>query len=189
MTADNLERAFTSTAAVLANVKDDQLDDSTPCASWKVRDLVNHIVGGATFFAVIAETGQPPTMEGAPPDFSDGDFRAAFDQGTRRAVAAFRAEGAMEKQMTLPFGQLPGAVFVNIAATDTFAHGWDLAKATGQPTDLDPELARRLLDNARAFLSDAMRGEDGQAPFAPRVDVPASASAADQLAGFLGRNP
>lgn len=187
MSADVLERAFASTAAVLANVKADQLDDPTPCASWKVRDLLNHVVGGTHFFATIAETGQPPAADWAPPDFSAGEFNSTFEQGAARAVAAFRAEGAMEKQMTLPFGQLPGAVFVTIAATDTFAHGWDLARATGQSTDLDPALARQLLDNARGFLPDAMRGADGQAPFGPRVDVPDTAPPADQLAGFLGR--
>jgi hypothetical protein len=32
-----------------------------------------------------------------------------------------------------------------------------------------------------------MRGEEGKAFFGPRVDVPESAPAADQLAGFLGR--
>ena len=189
MSADILQKAFASTAAVLANVKADQLDDPTPCASWKVRDLLNHVVGGTYFFATIAETGQPPEGAGAggAPDFTSGDFNAAFEQGAKRAVAAFRADGAMEKQMTLPFGQLPGAVFVNIAATDTFAHGWDLARATGQGTDLDPDVARQLLENARGFLPDAMRGPDGQAPFGPRVDVPENAPPADQLAGFLGR--
>lgn len=187
MSADALQKAFTSTAAVLANVKTDQLDDPTPCASWKVRDLLNHVVGGTYFFAAIAETGQPPADQEAPPDFASGDFNASFEEGAKRAVAAFRAEGAMEKQMTLPFGQLPGSVFVNIAATDSFAHGWDLARATGQGTDLDPDLARQLLENARAFLPDAMRGPDGQAPFGPRVEVPESAPPADQLAGFLGR--
>jgi len=187
MSADLLEKAFASTAGVLANVRADQLDDPTPCASWKVRDLLNHVVGGTYFFATTAETGRPPGGDAPPPDFSGGDFNATFEEGARRAVAAFRAEGAMEKQMTLPFGALPGAVFVNIAATDSFAHGWDLARATGQPTDLDPDLARQLLENARAFLPDTMRGADGQAPFGPRVDVPASAPAADQLAGFLGR--
>ena len=187
MSADNLEKAFASTAAVLANVKADQLDDTTPCASWKVRDLLNHVVGGTYFFSVVAETGQPPGTQQEPSDFASGDFNSAFEQGARRAVAAFRADGAMEKQMTLPFGQLPGTVFVNIAATDAFAHGWDLARATGQSSDLDPGLARALLDNARAFVPDAMRGPDGQAPFGPRVDVPDWAPPADQLAGFLGR--
>jgi uncharacterized protein (TIGR03086 family) len=189
MSADTLEQAFASTARILANVGPDQLDGPTPCRSWKVRDLVNHIAGGATFFAVIAETGEAPGRGGAGPDFTQGDFCAAFGEGAKRAVSAFRAEGVMDKVMTLPFGQLPGAVFVNIAATDTFVHGWDLAKATGQSTDLEPALATELLAGARVALPDTMRGPDGQAAFGPKVDVPESAPPADQLAGFLGRNP
>ena len=89
--------------------------------------------------------------------------------------------------MKLPFADLPGAVFVNIACIDTFTHGWDLAKATGQSTDLDPELASQLLAIAQAFLSDALRGPDGSAPFGTRLEAPAGATAADELAAFLGR--
>jgi uncharacterized protein (TIGR03086 family) len=89
--------------------------------------------------------------------------------------------------LRLPFAELPGAVFVNIATTDTFTHGWDLARATGQSTDLDPELAATLLEFARAFLSDALRGSDGTAPFGAQVEAPPGASPADELAAFLGR--
>jgi uncharacterized protein (TIGR03086 family) len=187
MSAETLERAFASTAAVLANVKADQLDDPTPCVSWKVRDVINHVVGGTTFFTVVAETGEMPGG-GAPVDHSSRDFNADYAVGARQAVAAFRAEGVMEKMMTLNFAVLPGAVFVNIAATDAFVHGWDLARATGQQADqLDPALAAELLEGARVALPDALRGPDGKAPFGPRVDVPTSAPVADQLAGFLGR--
>jgi len=189
MSAETLEQAFASTASVLVNVKADQLDDPTPCASWTVRDLINHIVGATTFFTVMAETGQPPSGGGTPPDFTDGDFNATFREGAKRAVAAFRADGVMEKIFTLPFAQLPGSVFVNIAATDTFTHGWDLARATKQPSHLDPALAAQLLEGAKMALPDAMRGPDGVALFGPRVEVSDSASPADQLAAFLGRTP
>jgi uncharacterized protein (TIGR03086 family) len=188
MGTEQLSKGFASTAKVLANVKPEHLEGSTPCASWKVRDLINHIVGGATFFAVVAETGAPPEG-GEEHDFSAGDFVGEFDKGSARAVKAFQADGAMEKTMTLAFGELPGAVFVNIAAGDTFAHGWDLAKATGQPTDLDPALATELLANAQGLIPDEIRGVDGQAPFGPAVDAPAGASAADMFAAFLGRQP
>lgn len=187
MSTDILRQAFDSTQGVLANVSSRQLDDPTPCASWKVRDLVNHIVGGAAFFAETAETGFSPAG-GDVPDFTAGDMNAAFAQGARRAVAAFGTEGAMDKTMTLPFGELPGSIFVWIAATDTFTHGWDLAKATGQSTDLDPKLAEQLLEAARASIPDAMRGPEPQ-PFGPVVDVPGSAPMADRLAGYLGRRP
>jgi uncharacterized protein (TIGR03086 family) len=95
----------------------------------------------------------------------------------------------MEKIMNLPFGQLPGGAFVDIASLDTFAHGWDLAKCTGQSTDLEPDIAVELLGIAIGFVPDALRGADGQAPFGPKVEAPAGASKADELAAFLGRQP
>jgi uncharacterized protein (TIGR03086 family) len=189
VSADILRQAFDSTERVLANVKPDQLDEPTPCASWKVRDLINHIVAGATFFAITAETGTSPPRGRERPDFAAGDYNTAFHEGAERAVAAFLADDAMEKTMTLPFGQMPGSTFVMIAATDTFTHGWDLAKATGQLTDLDPGLAAQLLEHAKAAVSVDLRGEEGKASFGPRVEVPESASTVDQLAGFLGRRP
>ena len=73
------------------------------------------------------------------------------------------------------------------ATVDTFAHGWDLAKATGQSTDLDLELAAQLLAFCHAALPDSFRGPDGEAPFGPQVSVAGGASMADQLAAFLGR--
>jgi uncharacterized protein (TIGR03086 family) len=186
MGADELAQGFASTAAVLAGVEAQQLDGTTPCASWKVRQVINHVVGGTTYFAVTAETGVAPTG-GATVDFCAGDYVTEFNRGAARAVKAFEAEGVMERILQLPFAELPGAVFVNIATTDTFTHGWDLARATGQSTDLDPELAAILLAFARTFLSDALRGSDGSAPFGALVEAPPGATAADELAAFLGR--
>ena len=75
---------------------------------------------------------------------------------------------------------------MGLATTDTFQHGWDLAKATGQDANLDPELAAQLLESAG--IPDAFRGPDGQAPFGPQVDVDDSSPPADQLAAYLGRS-
>jgi uncharacterized protein (TIGR03086 family) len=187
MSADLLARAFASTAGVLSGVDAQELDGATPCASWPVRELVNHVVGGPTYFAVAAETGQAPAPDET--DFCEGDFVTEFNEGAARAVKAFEADGVMDKMMKLPFGELPGGVFINIAAIDTFTHGWDLAKATGQSTDLDPGLATQLLAIAEGFLSDQLRGPDGQAPFGPKVEAPAGSPPADRLAAFLGRQP
>ena len=187
MSAEILEKAFASTAGVLANVSPDQFDLPTPCVSWKVRDLLDHIVGGTTFFAVTAETGISPEIGGDRPDLTAGDFKADFEAGAARAVKAFSAEGAMDKPMKLPYGELPGSVFMVIAATDTFTHGWDMATATGQSTDLDPTTAAQILEAVSAFLPDALRGADGEMPFGPRVEAPDTASAADKLAAFMGR--
>lgn len=189
MTAELLAQSFASTRGVLANVTPSQIEGGpTPCASWSVKELVDHIVNGTTFFAAVAETGTSPAEDGYPAFTPEGSL-AAFDAGSAQAVRAFAAEGAMERIMHLPFGDIPGSLYVNIAAGDAFTHGWDLARATGQPTDLDPEVAIQLLDFAQAFLSDALRGPEGQAPFGPRQEAPAGASVADQLAAFMGRRP
>jgi uncharacterized protein (TIGR03086 family) len=151
---------------------------------------VNHIVSGTYFFATVAETGAPPEGGGEALDYAaGGDYVAQFNKGAAKAVEAFAGEGAMERIMHLPFGDLPGSAFINIAAVDTFTHGWDLAKATGQPSDLDPDLATEMLGVAQGFLPDSLRGPEGMAPFGPKVEPSASASPAEQLAAFLGRRP
>ena len=183
MTTEPLEQAIASTRVVLCGVSKEQLGDDTPCATWKVSDLINHIVGGQYFFEAGA-TGEPPA--GGETDFSAADFVSAFDEAAQRCVVAFRADGVMEKMLTLPFGQMPGAAFVGLAATDTFTHGWDLAKATGQGTDLVPELAWQLLIGAKKSISPAFRSPEGTV-FGPEQPAPAGACNADQLAAFLGR--
>ena len=76
-----------------------------------------------------------------------------------------------------------------MASTDQYVHGWDLAKATGQPTDLDPVMAEHFLEFYRAAISDAFRGPDRLAPFGPAIAVGAGAGPVEQLMAFLGRTP
>jgi uncharacterized protein (TIGR03086 family) len=190
MATEGLEKVFAITRGVMANVKPDQLDGPTPCASWNVRQLINHIVGGSHWFAVTANAGAYPKEDTAgETDYTAGDMLAAYDEGIKATLAAFNAPGAQEKIVKLPFGELPGAMFMGLATLDHFTHGWDLAKATGQSTDLDPVLAEELLGQSRMAVSDEIRGPEGQAPFGPEIEAGASACAADRLAAFLGRQP
>jgi uncharacterized protein (TIGR03086 family) len=185
MSTAPLQQAFATSRAVLAGVSPDQLHDPTPCASWDVSALINHIVGGTFWFATNMEGGT--LAEGDLPDFAAGDYLAAFDEGSARALAAFGAEGALQKMVQLPFGTFPGIAFLGLATTDTFMHAWDLARATGQDaSSLDPELASQLLAQAKATIPDAFRGPEG-APFGPATEIADDASPADQLAAFLGR--
>ena len=114
-----------------------------------------------------------------------------FNAGSARAVKAFAADGAMERIMQLPFGDLPGSgLRATSRAVDTFTHGWDLAKATGQSTDLDPELAAQLLAIAQAYRARRVpRPEAAGAVRADRCEAAGGGrSPADQLARrSLGR--
>lgn len=183
MSTQPLQQAIATTRGVMANVTPDQLGDPTPCSSWSVGQLINHIIGGHVFFAA-GLAGVAPSSEET--DYSAGDYLASFDAASAASLEAFGADGALTKTVTMPWGDMPGAALMGLAMTDTFQHGWDLAKATGQPTDLDPEFAAELLAQSQANISDAFRGPEG-APFGQERDCPDGASTADRLAAFLGR--
>ena len=118
---------------------------ASPCASWQVRDVVNHIVGNNFWFEAIARDGVAPDRpNNAAPDETASDYVGRFGEGSASAVAAFGA--AMDTTLTLPWGPMPASVFIVMASADQFVHGWDLAKATGQSTDLDPALAAEFLE-------------------------------------------
>jgi uncharacterized protein (TIGR03086 family) len=190
MSEKPLQHANTITDKILTNVSRDQLDLPTPCASWSVRDLITHLVGNTYWFAAIANTATAPDRpDNAAPDVTGGDYLAAFRDGSQRAVSAFDTPGTMDNTLHLPWGDMPAGAFIMMASADQFVHGWDLARATGQPTDLDPELAARFLEFYRPVIPDAFRGPDPGAPFAVAVDVPPSAGPVAQLAAFLGRTP
>ncbi len=184
MATESLARAFASTRSILSRVTPHQLGAPTPCASWNVRQLVNHMISAPRVGAA-ALTGAPaPAMD---QDFASGDFVAAYDETAEQALAAFERQGALERSVTLPFGEVPAPLLLHMITVDQFTHGWDLARATDQPADLDPELALTLL--AQTEIPAQLRGEDGSAPFGPAQPVPEGAAAADKLAAYLGRRP
>ena len=185
MTTENLERAYAVARGVVANVKADQLDDPTPCVSWHVRDLLNHMIGGTFWAATAVTNGNSDVVESLTTDYSERNLVAVYDAGIAESVAAFAA--AQDRAVTLPFGTLPVPVFQAIITTDALVHAWDLARATGQATDLDPELAGELLEGAKTRIQPAFRGDDGKAPFGAEQPAPPNASNADALAAFLGR--
>jgi hypothetical protein len=63
------------------------------------------------------------------------------------------------------------------------------ASATGQPTDLDTEVAEAALTWARTHLPPESRPDDPQARFAPARPSPPDAPPSTRLATFTGRPP
>lgn len=171
------------TGQVMANVSADQLGDPTPCASWNVAELIDHVIGAQEWARCGVEGVEMAEPASKP---SEGDYMAAFQSAADASASAFEVDGAMERTVNPGFGDMPASALLGLAMTDTFTHAWDLAKATGQDTDLAPEVAAQLLAGSRQAIQDGFRGPEG-APFGPEQQAPAGASNADQLAAFLGR--
>jgi uncharacterized protein (TIGR03086 family) len=184
MNVEVLAQAQDVARNVLAGVERDQLDLETPCKDWKVRNLIDHLVGSQHWARCTIE-GQDMTETGD--GSADGDYQGAFAAAAASALAAFSEDGAMERTVNPGFGDMPAAALLGLATTDTFTHAWDLAKATGQDTDLAPELAGALLAQSQQAIAPAFRSDEGTI-FGPEQPAPEGAPAADRLAAFLGRH-
>jgi len=182
-------RAVAQTETTVAAVTQDQLDLPTPCPEYDVRTLIAHITGGLTRTALVGE-GDPealtrPSMaEGVP----DDGWPAAYRTAAARATAAWADDAKLDALVEVPWGKVPGRIALSGYVQEVLAHGWDLAQATGQPTEGDPELATWALAISRRILPPEIRGQEG-VPFGPVVDVPADAGPYAQLAAWLGRRP
>jgi uncharacterized protein (TIGR03086 family) len=180
-------RAIAQTESIVAAVQPAQLGLPTPCSEYDVRTLLSHIVGGLTRVAIMGEGGdalaRPAQVDGVP----DDGWPAAYRTAATHAVAAWADDAKLDAQVEVPWGKVPGRFALAGYIQEILTHGWDLAKATAQPTEGDPELAAWVLAGAKRILPPEPRG--GEIPFGPVVEIPADAPPYAQLAAYLGRHP
>src|SRR3954447_18579262 len=171
---------------VVDQVDESQLGNATPCTEWTVRDVINHVTGGATMFATCVEHGSVPDdllgqlMGG---DNLGADFKASYHAASDRARAAFGSPGALDKMVKLPFGEMPGGIALNIAIMDGMTHACDIAKATGQTID-DDEILGTALEVGHQLVTDDFRVPG---VFGAEQPAPDGASSTDKLLAFAGR--
>ncbi|GAB3877350.1 TIGR03086 family metal-binding protein [Kibdelosporangium lantanae] len=178
----NFDRAAAAAGAVVDAIPTDQYTATTPCDKWTVRDVINHVTSG-NLRGIASLTGTEPPDRDA--DVSGDDPRGAFHRSVSDVRAALAEPGAMEKTVPTPLGDQPGVFIAHMRINELIVHSWDLAKATGQSTDIEPELAEGVLGMWRARLGDQPRAEGG--PFGVEQEALPGATAADRLAAYLGR--
>ena len=182
--ADQHEQALQATGRLVEGIKADQWEDPTPNEGWSVRDLMQHIVSGNLW---VGELMAGKSIEEVG-DRLDGDVLGADPIGAYRrsadvAAAAFKQPGAMERPVGVSYGPVPGQVYAGHRFIDVLIHGWDLAKATGQDTELDPELVQaciEVLEPQKQLLA-------GSGAFGTTVEVPDDADPQTRLLADLGR--
>lgn len=163
---------------LVAPLDDAQLDAPTSCTKFAVRDVLDHMIGGATMFAA-AFRGETPQDRAA-----ETDLVAAFPAAMADLQQAVRSPGALDRTIAAPFGDVPGDAFARFVALDGLVHGWDIATATGQPYNPPAPVVAAVDTFARQAISEGMRDGD---TFAAPVDPPADASPLVQLVAFTGR--
>jgi uncharacterized protein (TIGR03086 family) len=165
-----LSRALDQAGDVLAAVHDEQLVLPTPCSEWDVARLVAHLVGDPPTFLRMAQ-GQEVDWSAEPPAVTSGRadaFRTAADD----LIHFWHQHG----------DDAPPAQ-VDWQTAEFAVHAWDLARAIGYASPLDPEVAERGL----AFMSASLTEDNRGAAFGPKQPAPDDAPVYDRLAAFAGR--
>jgi uncharacterized protein (TIGR03086 family) len=183
----DLEPETRRMADLLRRVTDDQLAAVTPCEKFRLSDLIDHIGSLAVAFTAAArkELG-PATSQPRPPDAAglDAGWRTRIPRDLDALAQAWRDPGAWQGMTRVGGFDLPGELAGEAVLGELIIHGWDLARASGQPFDCD----QPTLEACQVYVS-KMQAMTPDGPFSPAVDVPADALLLDRVIGLSGRNP
>lgn len=176
---DLYRRATDRAVAVTAAIQPDELELSTPCSTWTVQDLLDHLVGGTRYLraAIVGAEASAPT----------GATAADFCDGVQACLRGLAEPGALQRTCTSPLG-FDWTVLEATAGTfmDVLIHTWDLAAATGQDTNLDPELVDACV---AMFLPDMPERGRAAGIIGPAVVVDGDATPQQRLLAAMGRTP
>lgn len=161
----------------------------TPCADWTLHGLLRHMIAQHHGFAAAA---------GGDGDLAQWQVRtlgedpaAAYRAAAERVLAAFAADGVLDREFSLPEIarglMFPARRAISFHFVDYVVHSWDVARTLGASLDFDPALVDVALSVAKAVPGGEARLAPGAA-FAPGVDWPGGAGL-DQIAALLGRSP
>lgn len=164
------------------SVRDDQWDNPSPCAGWRARDVVRHIVD--MHGVLLGSAGR--TLSEAPS--VDDDPAAAFVAARADLTAVLADPVVARKEFDAPHvGRTTVEQSIDqVVSADLPLHAWDLARATGQEYSIDPGEIELAFQATRSMPEEVLR-----LPyvFGQEVPVPADAPAEARLLGFLGRDP
>jgi uncharacterized protein (TIGR03086 family) len=187
----DFEPAVHEMVAVVRGIDDDQLTDPTPCPDYTVGDLLDHVAGVARAFAAAAAKEQG--INASPPPPGDAarltdDWRTRIPIDLQALVPAWADPDAWDGMTWIGGGETPGGVAAAIGLEELVAHGWDLARATGQPFAADPATVEVCIDVMVPISQPGME-EARQPAFGPVVAGDAGASPLHELLGLTGRDP
>ncbi|TDC87169.1 TIGR03086 family metal-binding protein [Actinomadura sp. 7K507] len=178
-------------AGLLAGVRDYQLTAPTPCADMSLAALIDHVGGLTQAFTWAASksfpdgASQPPSADAS--SLAPG-WRTRIPEQLDALAAAWRSPDAWQGMTEAGGLQLPGEDAGHVAMNELVVHGWDVARASGQPYDVGED----EIDACLAFVAPTVEQSGGKGVeglFGPAVEIPGGASPLDRLMALTGRDP
>lgn len=164
--------AVSPTIAIVGGVQAHQLADPTPCAEFDVQALLDHLHQYGPALAAAAGVVPEPAPD-LPGQLS-------------RIAEAWRRPAAWVGETSMGGGApIPAAMFGGMVLTEMVVHGWDLARATGQPVMWSDEVLAYVHDE---LVKTAELGRE-MGLYAAPVPVPDDAGLLERTVALTGRSP
>jgi uncharacterized protein (TIGR03086 family) len=173
---------------LVAGTPEGALAGPTPCESYTLGDLLDHVDGLSRAFVAVAKKDlDNPLLAGAPGDAAHlaTDWRERIPGNLSALADAWRDPEAWTGMTRAGGFDMPGEVGGVVALDEVVLHGWDVARATGQPFEVD----EKLLERVHEFVGQFASSDGASGLFGPIVDVPDDAPLLDRVLGLAGRDP
>ena len=169
---------------VVRLAKSDAWDNPSPCEEWTARHVIGHVIAVQRAHQAIIEDRPRPMHPMRDTDKHAGADPARTWAEARDAVLEVLDDPSVLHRVVKSFrGEEPIDDLLGFNVIDTTIHSWDLARALGVDSKLDPGLVARTT-SLLAQRVDSMRGARG---YGPEIDVPAKADPQTALLALAGR--
>ncbi|MEU6770007.1 TIGR03086 family metal-binding protein [Streptomyces sp. NPDC046759] len=167
-------------AVIASGIRDDQLQNRTPCEKFTVAELVGH------FTEVLRSSVRAARKEGEPgADAAAGVSPRELAGSAQLVAAAWSDPAAYEGTTEFVVGEMPAAFAASLTLQEMALHAWDLARATGRPFAPGEETGRLTLGVVEQVAEQAR----SNGVFGPAVPVGDDEPAFRRALGRSGRNP
>jgi uncharacterized protein (TIGR03086 family) len=183
--ADLTSGAMAALLDVVRGVQQAQLAAPTPCDGYDVRSVLNHVMGVFTIAEAAGRKASQVSWSTFTVDRMSDGWKATFTALAEATLQAWTAPPAWQGSTALLGQSCPAATAGRRLLGELVVHGWDLARATGQPFWPDGHAVREV----HGYLRDTLATERSPTAWGPPVFVPASAPPLDRLLGLSGRHP
>ena len=179
-----LGAALDQAGAIIATVTPEQATLPTPCDEYDVNQLIGHMQAVVRRIGVVL-SGQP--FWSVPRELESSDWVADWDAGRAATDAVLADDACLTREVTVPWGTVPGASAAASYIGELSVHSWDLATALGMTDVLNDALATAALPAYMEKVPAEPRGPE--IPFGPVVEVGDDATPYERLVAWTGRDP
>lgn len=183
--AEVLPEAGRAVAAAIRAGADADLSAPTPCHDWDLRTLAKHFVGttGAFVRAGRDRALDPDDPWGSSAQLDEADWSGQLAGQVEAMAEAWSDPGAWDG--SVEGAPMPAMAIGELGFIELMLHGWDVARAAGQPLEVSDAVGAELLRCLEPTLEQGRQMD----VYADPVEVPADASALDRALGLAGRDP